>query len=126
MEDSREARSSTVWSVIVRAQGSGAAARAAWRELIRRYEGSTMAIIRRHPFPPGYTAEDLKQEFFAQMLRRGDVNRLTPERGKFRGWLHVSVRNFIKNTLDAWKAARRGNLDTSPPRLRRLARRDPG
>jgi RNA polymerase sigma factor (sigma-70 family) len=40
-------------------------------------------------------AEDLAQQFFATLLGRGDLARLSPERGSFRGFLKTALRNFV-------------------------------
>lgn len=48
-------------------------------------------------------AEDLTQQFFATLLARGDLARLSPERGSFRGFLKTALRNFL---VSADRAAR--------------------
>jgi len=98
----------------VRAQGTGPEARAALDTLIRRYEKTVELIIRSAPFPRSYSAEDLKQHFFLGFLRREDVLKLDPSRGKFRNWLHVAVRRFIKNVWAHWYTERSGNAVTAP------------
>ncbi len=40
-------------------------------------------------------AEDLTQQFFAMLLARRDLEKLTPERGSFRGFLKTALRHFI-------------------------------
>jgi RNA polymerase sigma-70 factor (ECF subfamily) len=47
-------------------------------------------------------AEDLTQQFFAMLLARRDLEKLSPERGSFRGFLKTALRNFI---LSAGRAA---------------------
>ncbi len=42
-------------------------------------------------------AEDLTQQFFATLLGRGDLERLSPERGSFRGFLKTALRNFVSS-----------------------------
>lgn len=103
---------STCWSVITRAQGSGPEARKALGELIARYERSVLALLRTLGHPPDVTAEELKQEFFLAMLRNRDVLKLDRARGRFRGWLRVSVTNFVKNAWRAWWAQRPGRSKT--------------
>lgn len=51
-------------------------------------------------------AEDLTQQFFATLLARGDLDRLAPERGSFRGFLKTALRNFL-TSADRSAAARR-------------------
>ena len=105
-----QAAGDTRWTLILRAQGHGPQARAALGELIGRYEPSVLLVIRSHAYPPTFKPEELKQEFFAGVLKRGDVATLQPERGSFRGWLYRAVRNFIKNEWDRYFA--KGNPDS--------------
>lgn len=51
-------------------------------------------------------AMDLTQQFFTMLLARGDFERLTPERGSFRGFLKTALRNFLVSH-DRSVAARR-------------------
>jgi RNA polymerase sigma factor (sigma-70 family) len=44
---------------------------------------------------PSADAEDLAQQFFATLLSRHDFERLSPERGSFRGFLKTALRNFL-------------------------------
>lgn len=39
--------------------------------------------------------EDLTQQFFTGLLARRSFDRLTPERGSFRGFMKTSLRNFV-------------------------------
>jgi len=47
-------------------------------------------------------AEDLTQQFFAMLLARRDLEKLSPDRGSFRGFLKTALRNFV---LSAGRAA---------------------
>ncbi len=47
-------------------------------------------------------AEDLTQQFFAMLLARRDLEKLSPERGSFRGFLKTALRNFV---MSAGRAA---------------------
>ena len=107
-------KTSTAWSVIVRAQGAEPGIRAAaLGELIRRYERTVEGIIRRRWYPPSTTPEDLKQEFFLKVLCRNDFDRLDRSRGHFRSWLYRAVEYFMTNTRQAWFAEMRGNRVTA-------------
>lgn len=44
---------------------------------------------------PGAEAEDLVQQFFAMLLSRRDLERLSPERGSFRGFLKTAFKHFL-------------------------------
>ncbi len=50
-----------------------------------------------------HDAEDLTQQFFAMLLSRGDLDRLSPDRGSFRGFLKTALRNFV---ISAERAAK--------------------
>lgn len=107
----------TRWSLIVRAQGSGAETRAALGELIGQYERFVLWLIRQHGHPPDLSAEELKQEFMEGVLRRNDIAKLDRARGSFRGWLSLAVKRFLSNEWDKWRAASAGRKDTTPTAL---------
>jgi RNA polymerase sigma-70 factor (ECF subfamily) len=50
-------------------------------------------------------AEDLTQQFFAMLLARRDLQKLTPDRGSFRGFLKTAIRHFVASA-DRAAAAR--------------------
>jgi DNA-directed RNA polymerase specialized sigma24 family protein len=106
-------RAST-WTVVVRAQGTGPEAQRALGELIQRYEGAVLAMVRAFGCPWNVTAEDLKQEFFLTLIRRRDIDKLDRTRGRLRDWLRAAVDNFMKNAWAGWAAEKRGNRLTSP------------
>ncbi|HLF91818.1 MAG TPA: sigma-70 family RNA polymerase sigma factor, partial [Planctomycetota bacterium] len=54
---------------------------------------------------PSADAEDLAQQFFALLLARRDLEKLSPDRGSFRGFLKTALRNFLVST-DRAAAAR--------------------
>jgi DNA-directed RNA polymerase specialized sigma24 family protein len=93
----------TQWTLILRAQGSGAEARDALGDLLKRYEGFIVWLIRKRGHPPDVTADDLKQEFLIGILRRADIAKLDRTRGSFRAWLGQSVRRFLCNEWDKWR-----------------------
>ncbi len=102
----------TRWSLIVRAQGSGADRRIALDELIGHYERFVVWLIQRHGHPPDTNAEDLKQDFLAGIWQRNDIAKLDRERGSFRAWLNLAVRRFLMNEWGKWRAARGGRKGT--------------
>lgn len=61
---------------------------------------------------PGAEAEDLTQQFFAMLLDRRDLEKLSPERGSFRGFLKTALRNFV---LSAERARRPAVVPVEPP-----------
>jgi len=106
------AANATRWSLIVRAQGSGADVRVALGELMSHYERFVVWLIRHYGHPPDTTAEELKQEFLEGILRRNDIAKLDRGRGSFRSWLGLAVRRFLMNEWDKWRAASAGRKDT--------------
>src|SRR5689334_187673 len=111
------ASNATRWSLIVRAQGSGAERRAALGQLLSYYDKFVVWLIRHHGHPPDMSSEELKQEFLEGVLRRDDIAKLDRARGSFRAWLSLAVRRFLANEWDKWRAAKAGRRDTSPLEL---------
>jgi DNA-directed RNA polymerase specialized sigma24 family protein len=113
MAQEASAANATRWSLIVRAQGSGADRRVALGELLSHYDRFVVWLIKHNGYPPDTTAEELKQEFLEGLLRRNDIDRLDRGRGSFRSWLSVAVRRFLLNEWDKWKASKAGRRGTS-------------
>jgi RNA polymerase sigma factor (sigma-70 family) len=84
----------TRWSLIVHARGEGPLARAALETLCRGYWFPLYAYVRRSGYPQ-HDAEDLTQAFFTHVLESDFIARAVPEKGRFRSFLLVSLRNFI-------------------------------
>jgi RNA polymerase sigma factor (sigma-70 family) len=102
----------TSWTLIIRAQGTGADARTALGDLVRRYQNFILWFIRRFGYPPDLTPEELLQEYFVGILQREDLSKLSAERGSFRGWLSASLRNFLRNQREAYRRRARVELGT--------------
>jgi len=99
----------TNWSVVQRAGAADSAvAREALGELCSAYWYPVYAMVRRygHAAPD---AEDLTQAYFTRFLEKGWVEDLRPERGRFRSFLLVSVRNFLHNERVRASAVKRGS-----------------
>ena len=98
----------TRWSLIVAATGSqSAAAKQALAELCESYWYPLYAYVRRQ----GQSIEDAQdavQSFILLLLDRQDLQGLRPERGRFRSFLLVSLRNFLSNRRDHDQALKRG------------------
>jgi RNA polymerase sigma factor (sigma-70 family) len=95
---------STHWSVVLAVQEPDSqAAAAALDQLCRAYWYPLYVFARRQGHGPE-DASDLTQEFFAQLLARGGLNRATPERGRFRSFLLGSFKHLLTNE---WKRANR-------------------
>ena len=83
------------------------AARAALSTLCEAYWYPVYAFIRRWGADPD-TARDLTQGFFASLLERRDLDRVRPERGRFRTFLLASTKHFLLNEAARSRAAKRG------------------
>lgn len=102
----------TQWTLIVRAQGEGEEARRALGELVRAYQRTVRLLVSRQPLPRGMEVEDVVQDFFQGIVRRGDILRIDPDKGRFRGWLTVAVRHHVANARRTYFAQRKGNKET--------------
>jgi RNA polymerase sigma factor (sigma-70 family) len=94
----------THWSVVLQA-GDEQSPRAAGalEQLCRTYWYPLYLYVRRR----GYRvedAQDLTQQFFAHVLKKGSFGLANPARGKFRTFLLHSLQNFLANE---WKKAHR-------------------
>lgn len=97
----------TRWSMVLDAGGDGDSARDALSALCRTYRPPVLAYVRAH-LRGGEEAEDLTQEFFAQLLERRLASRADRTRGKFRAFLLTSLKNFLANERERAGAQRRG------------------
>jgi RNA polymerase sigma-70 factor (ECF subfamily) len=97
----------TRWSLIVRARGEGAVARAALEALCRAYWFPLYAFARRSG-ASRHDAEDLTQAFFSHVLASDFVARAEPEKGRFRSFLLASLRNFMAKEHARDSAQKRG------------------
>lgn len=94
----------THWSVVQRAGDSQSPeSAAALEKLCRAYWYPLYAFVRASGHGPE-EAQDLTQEFFAQLLEKKWLGRADPERGRFRTFLLASVKNLMANE---WKRAHR-------------------
>ncbi len=98
----------TRWSLVAQARdGDAAPARAALEELCAAYWYPLYAYLRRK----GNTADesaDFVQGFFAVLLEKDYVAQADPERGRFRGFLMVALRNFASKERAKERALKRG------------------
>ena len=99
---------STCWSLVLAARDPAEPrARQALASLCSAYWYPLYAFIRRRGSPPEL-AEDLAQEFFAGFLRRGFLDGVAPDRGRFRAFLLAACKNFLANRRDHDRARKRG------------------
>ena len=97
----------THWSLITRAATTSAEGRAALEALCRAYWFPVYAFARKQ----GWTAvdaEDVTQDFFAEIVQSEFLQRADPERGRFRSYLLLAVKRRIVNAHDRANAQKRG------------------
>ena len=98
----------THWSVVLAAgQGESPHAAQALETLCRTYWYPLYAYVRRQGHTPE-DAQDLTQDFFADLLAKGFPRGAAPERGKFRSFLLASLRHFLVDQHRHADAAKRG------------------
>lgn len=95
---------STEWSLVLAASAEGGPA---LDRLCRAYWQPLYIYVRAAGLSPS-EAEDATQEFFTEMLRRDWLKLADRERGRFRGFLCSSVRQFLGNRRRVANADKRG------------------
>lgn len=86
----------TLWTLVLRAgDADDASRRENLEHLIRLYWKPAFRYIRAMTRKGVEDAKDLTQGFFAHLLEKDAIARLTPDRGSFRGFLKESIRNFV-------------------------------
>ncbi len=104
----RDGFHTTCWTVVVQAGNRPSAeADAALDALCRIYWYPLYAYVRRRGHAKE-DAEDLTQAFFASLLARNDLVRLTRERGRFRAFLLAALKHFLANAWDRTQRQKRG------------------
>jgi RNA polymerase sigma-70 factor (ECF subfamily) len=98
----------THWSVVL-ALGNADSSRAtaALEVLCKTYWYPLYAYLRRRGFRD-HDAQDHVQGLFAQLMQRRSLERVTPERGKFRSFLLAALNHFVQDQRDRDQAAKRG------------------
>lgn len=87
--------------------GSASEVRAAIEELCERYWYPLYAYIRRRGSSPDEAA-DLTQGFFADLLGRDFLQRIDPQRGRFRSFLLAALKHFMTHEREQAQAQKRG------------------
>lgn len=98
----------TLWSDVRRGGAVGKAREDALAALAQRYQAPAEAYLAAALRLPRERAHELFQEFFAWMLASDWLAKAAPERGRFRGFLKVALRNFATDELRRETAAKRG------------------
>ena len=105
----------THWSVVCQAGAAPSPeAEAALEKLCRAYWKPVYGFIRWRGYPQE-DAEDLTQEFFAQLLSRRDLSGLDRARGKFRSFLIACLNHFLAKDWRERNALKRGGTRTFVP-----------
>jgi len=100
----------THWSMVLGARGIGPPSRAALETLCTTYWPPLYAFARRDGASPEASA-DAVQGYLARLLSRGDLEVVTPERGRFRSYLLAGFRNFLVSQARRDQAEKRGGRE---------------
>jgi RNA polymerase sigma factor (sigma-70 family) len=97
----------THWSVVLAARNDEAAGQQALAQLCQTYWYPLYAFVRRRGHDPS-DAQDLTQEFLLRLIERKSLQSVTPERGRFRSFLLVALKNFLINEWSRSQRQKRG------------------
>jgi RNA polymerase sigma factor (sigma-70 family) len=98
----------THWSLVLKAQQNNSLqAERALAELCRTYWYPLYSFVRRQGQSPE-NAEDLTQEFFAQLLQKNYLAAVRQEKGKFRSFLLMALKRFLAKQWEREHAQKRG------------------
>ncbi|MSU59352.1 MAG: sigma-70 family RNA polymerase sigma factor [Pedosphaera sp.] len=98
----------TRWSVVLGTRaGESSRAAQALEQLCQTYWYPLYVFLRRNGQSPE-DAQDLVQGFFAHLLGGNMLNRIAPEKGRFRSFLLASLKNFLCDQADKANALKRG------------------
>ena len=98
----------THWTVVLAAgRDRSEAAAAALEELCRTYWYPLYAYLRRKGYSE-HDAQDLTQGFIFQLLERRSIEKVEPQKGKFRSFLLASLNYFLADERDRAQAQKRG------------------
>jgi len=100
--------------VLAAASSEQTRAQHAMAELCQIYWGPLCAYVRSHVHDKA-VAEDLTQSFIARMIEKDALRHFNQERGRFRSFLLMSLKNFLANERDSAQALKRGGGITVLP-----------
>jgi len=98
----------TQWSMVLNARGAtDTEARLALESLCRIYWPPLYTFIRRQG-REHHDAQDATQQFIAHLLATESLQRVEPERGRFRTFLLTALKNFLTSEWRRTQTAKRG------------------
>jgi RNA polymerase sigma-70 factor (ECF subfamily) len=98
----------TRWSRVLTARdGSDSEARVALETLCQTYWHPLYVFVRRQGHDAD-EARDLVQAYFTELLEKGFLKAVAPERGRFRSFLLASLKHFLSHERDRTRALKRG------------------
>lgn len=98
----------TRWTLVIAAgDRERKEARSALVSLCENYWYPLYAYLRRRGYPADQ-AQDLTQDFFIRMLEGRYLDRVDPEKGRFRSFLLTSLKFFVADEQDRQRAHKRG------------------
>ena len=98
----------TQWSQVLRVgTGSSLESHEALENLCRAYWAPLYAYARRDGLSP-HAAQDVVQAFITHLIERKDFATVAPEKGRFRSFLLVALKNFLISQARSDHALKRG------------------
>lgn len=97
----------TRWTLVLRAGGETAEARAALSELCESYWNPVFQFLRREGRDED-TSRELTQAFFERVLGGRGLSGASPAQGRFRSFLLGALKHFLADERDRRTAAKRG------------------
>ena len=97
----------THWSLVLGARGNSVRGHAALEELCAIYWPPLYSYARRAGNSPE-SAADAVQGYLARLLVRGDLEKIDPDRGRFRSYLLAGIRHYLVSEARKEQAAKRG------------------
>jgi RNA polymerase sigma factor (sigma-70 family) len=104
----------THWSMVLAAQGESPAAQEALEKLCCTYWRPLYGFVRRQGLGPE-DAQDLIQQFFADLLRRQNFRTIRQEKGRLRSYLLVSLKRFLTSERHRANGVKRYETGPSIP-----------
>lgn len=106
--------SPTRWTLVLRAGQHDPDGRTALADLCETYYQPVFRFLRAEGRTED-TARELTQEFFARLLRSGNIRGADPSLGRFRSYLLGAVKHFLQDLRDQALTQKRGSGHTPEP-----------